>query len=129
MEITSYYDTKNGVVYTTPVGEVRIDNVKATAKKALELAIKHRCKLLLFDIRNCPVKQTLLEGFQSMQNVKETLGFDNTYWIAIVYNPDIYPEDRAQFIETVVANRANPKYRMFKEADDAYSWLREYKTK
>jgi hypothetical protein len=81
----------------------------------------------LFDIRNCPIKQTLLDGFQGMRNLKDSTGLDLTYKIAVVYNPDIYPKERAQFIENVVENRANPTYKMFTDIDEAMAWLMKFK--
>jgi hypothetical protein len=127
MELTAYFDEENNVVVTTPVGEVTLENVKATTREALILSEKHTCYSLLFDIRQCPIGQSLSDGFWVMQDMKETLGLDYRYRVAIVYNPEIYPQERAQFIENVVVNRGNPNFKLYIELDQALAWLRQVK--
>lgn len=116
-----------GIIVTTPVAKITVENVRTTVDKALMLSKKHNCNLLLFDIRGCPVGQTLLDGFQGMSSMKESVGLNYNYKIAVIYDPKIYPRERAEFIENVVANRANPKFRMFTDFKEGESWLLKYK--
>lgn len=100
-----------------------MENVRTTVNKALELSKLHRCPQLLFDIRKCPIRQTLLEGFEGMSDLRKSIGLELSFKIAIVYDPAVYPTERAQFIENVVVNRANPAFRMFSDYDEALAWL------
>lgn len=127
IEVTAYYNEEYGIIITTPVAEVTMENVRTTVKEAMKLSEVHKCNLLLFDIRNCPIRQTLLDGFQGMSNMKDSMGLDYSYKIAVVYDPGIYPKERAEFIETVVTNRANPKYKMFTDIEEGMVWLLKYK--
>jgi hypothetical protein len=127
IEVTSLYNEEQGIIITTPVGEITMENVKTTVNEALKLSKVHHCNLLLFDIRKCSARQTLLDGFQGMRDMKSTTGLDYGHKIAVIYNPQFYPEERAQFIENVVTNRANPKFRMFTDIAEGTNWLLNYK--
>ncbi|MEQ8360405.1 MAG: hypothetical protein RH860_13015 [Cytophagales bacterium] len=55
--------------------------------------------------------------------MKKTLGFQFDDIIAVIYNPSIYSKERAAFVETIVENRANPRFKMFTNKDNALNWL------
>jgi hypothetical protein len=76
---------------------------------------------------DCPEGQSIFQGFTDMQNLQLTTGITYRHRCAIVYNPDLYTEERARFIETVVTNRPNPVFRMFTNKRDAMKWLKECK--
>jgi hypothetical protein len=114
-------------VITVPKGDVTTENVKISAMKALEFSIQHSCNYLLFDIRKCKEAQPIIQGYYDMKDMERTTGLTNSHKCAIVYDPAIYPEERAQFIENVVANRPNPMLKMFTSTEDAHDWLVEMK--
>lgn len=128
MELTVYYDYENHVVIAVPAGPVTTENVKTTATKAIEFSKQYDCNFMLFDIRNCREGQPLIQGFYDMQDAGKTTGLSIFHKCAIVYDPVKYPDDRAQFIENVVANRPNPTIKMFKTTEAAHGWIRELKT-
>lgn len=125
MELTAYFDQGNKVIVVESVGEVNTENIKATATKALELSKQHNNNLLLFDITKCSVGQSATQGFQDMQNMSETTGLTLDYKSAIVYDPNIYPTDRARFIENVVFNRGNQRFKVFTDRHEALKWLKK----
>ena len=127
MELTAYYDRGNDIVVAKPVAEITAENIKLGALKILKIAEKNHCCYLLVDLRKCPIGHSLVEGFLTMQNMKKSTGLSYKYKVAIVYDPTLYPDDRANFIETIVANRANPSFKMFKKTTDAMKWLKEIK--
>ena len=128
MKLSVIYDKDNEIIIAKPVGNITKENVKATAMKALELSKKCDCDYLLFDVRKCPVAQSDVEGFFLMKNMEETTGLTLKHRVAIVYDPALYPKERAQFIENVVVNRINPVYKMFMSIEDALLWLKNLKS-
>ncbi|MDH5414206.1 MAG: hypothetical protein OEW87_08710 [Flavobacteriaceae bacterium] len=44
---------------------------------------------------------------------------------AILYDFNIYPNERARFIENVVSNRANPQLSYFSDMKEAIEWLKK----
>ena len=127
MELTTYYDTDNQVVVLEAEGPVTRENIKVTARKALELSNTHICNYILFDLTKCPESQSIFQGYDAMKNMELTTGITRNLKCAVVYNPSIYPEERAKFIENVVMNRPNPFYSMFTSRQDAFVWLKSYK--
>ncbi len=123
MNINSSFDFKNNLVITRAEGKVESATNIAASKKAIEIARKNKCHRFVFDIRNNPEGQTMLQAFSDMENMTKTLGFQFDDVIAIIYNPSIYSEERAEFVETIVNNRANPKFKMFTKIDNALNWL------
>jgi hypothetical protein len=129
MELTVYYDNEKDVVVTVPKGDITTENVKKSAVKALEFSTEHNCDYLLFDIRECKEAQPIIQGYYDMKDMAKTTGLTNSHKCAVVYDPAKYPEERAQFIENVIANRPNPTLRMFKSTDEAHDWLTGLKDK
>ena len=124
MELSVYYDERKNIVVAIPVGSVTTDNVKKTIVKALEISKKNNCLDLLFDISKCQVDRGIIEGFNDMQNVQQLTGITFMHKCAVIYNPEIYPDERARFIENVVTNRPNPDYKMFTNSEEAIKWLK-----
>jgi hypothetical protein len=125
MELEINYDKENHVVIAVPRSDITSENVISTASKVLEFSKQHDCDYLLFDIRNCKEAQPLIEGYNTMQNIGKSTGLKPHHKCAIVYNPLKYSDQRAQFIENVVANRPNPLLRIFTSMEEAYKWLKE----
>jgi len=125
MELTVFYDKDKDIVVARPHAEITMDNIRVTVMKALELSNEYNCNYFLFDLRKCPSGQSLIEGFWGMQDMKQSTGLMLHHCCAVIYNPKLYPEERALFIENVVANRINPTLKMFKNPDEAMKWLRE----
>ena len=125
MKLTAYYDRENEVVFAVADGQVTTENLKATTRKALELSKKHNCYHLLFDITKCTESQSILQGFLDMENMEKTTGLTFKHKCAVIYNPAIYPNERARFIENVVTNRINPDFKMFTRQQKALAWLRK----
>jgi hypothetical protein len=128
MELVVFYDNKNHIVVAVPKGSVTSENVKATAEKALEFSKQHDCKFFLFDIRSCREAQPLIEGYHTMQDMRKTTGLEMHHKCAILYDPSTYSEQRAQFIEDVVANRPNPHLKVFKTLEAVHEWIKELKS-
>jgi len=127
MELTVYYDYENDIVITVPIGDVTTENVKTGAMKALEFSTQYNCNYLMFDIRQCKEAQPIIQGYYDMKDMAKTTGLTPSHKCAVVYDPGKYPEERAQFIENVIANRPNPTLKMFKTTEAAHEWLRELK--
>jgi len=125
MELTVFYDKDSDIIVTRALADITMENIRTASIKALELSNEHNCNNLLIDLSECPVGQTLMDGFWGMQDMGKSTGLTHKHCCAVIYNPDLYPEDRAQFIENVVANRINPSLKMFKKSDEAMKWLRE----
>ncbi|MEQ8517469.1 MAG: hypothetical protein RLN79_14800 [Cytophagales bacterium] len=126
MNIESSFDSQNNLVITRAEGKVETATNLAASKKAIEIARKNNCHRFIFDIRNNPEGQTLLQAFSDMESMKKTLGFQFDDIIAVIYNPSIYSKERAAFVETIVENRANPRFKMFTNKDNALNWLNTY---
>lgn len=125
MELDVYYSTEHSIVIARPIGPVSRENVTKTIKRAMEVCKEHSCNYGLFDIRKCPVGQSMAQGFDLMQNLEKAFGVSIDFKMAVVYDPSLYPDDRARFIENVVVNRVNASYRMLKSMDEALAWLQE----
>jgi hypothetical protein len=49
-----------------------------------------------------------MDGFNLMSDLNKNTGLTVSHRTAIFYDFNIYPNERARFIENVVSNRANP---------------------
>ena len=127
MELTIYFDDVNKILVTNPIGEVTTENVKETIKQALAISKEHNCEFLLFDTRKCYLGQSLIEGFEAMSKIGESIGMSPKYKCAIVYNPVNYPEERAKFIENVVTNRLSNAFKFFTNLEEAILWLEKFR--
>jgi hypothetical protein len=125
MELTLSFDSTADMVLAKPIGEVTTENVLDASKKTFEFAQRHDCRRVLFDITACAEAQSLLEGFQVMGAFGSATGFSVHHRLAVFYDPAIYPNTRAKFIEDVVYNRPNPQLRMFDSREAALGWLLE----
>src|SRR5262245_25567237 len=105
MKLETYYDSKNGIIVASAIGEITNENVKITLKEAMELSKQNNCLRILFDITGCSEPQPLIYGYQQMKDGLISEGLSLKHVCAVVYNPVTYPEDRAGFIENVVSNR------------------------
>ena len=123
MELTVTYNAEQQIVVATPIGSMNKANVLKTFNEALKLSNKENCFSLLFDIRMCPLNQTQTEALSVMSDLTKLPGMTYRHRNAVVFNPENYPADRAEFIENVVNNRANPAYRVFTTIDSAKEWL------
>lgn len=123
MNITYHFDEENKIIVITPIGQVNYHNVKETTSVALEVSKQKKCFLLLFDIRKCPVGQGISEAFETIKDLDDVLGLSFLHKTAVIFDPSIYPKERASFIELVVTNRPNPKYKMFSNYEHGVSWL------
>lgn len=128
MELTSHYDRKKKIISVCLIGDITIDYIKYSVDRALELSAKHKCNLLLFDIRKCKENQSLIEAFGLMQNTTASLGFSFEHKVAVVYDPENYSEERADFVENVVVNRPNPHFKFFLSLNVAEKWLKHFET-
>jgi len=127
MDLTLKFEKENGIIISRPRAPINKENVWQTLAKTVEYSKSHNCYLLLFDIRQCSVDRPLMEGFFDMQNLLQIKGVSIKHKMAILYDPSLYPEERARFIENVVVNRPNPTYRMFDDKKEAIRWLLEFK--
>jgi hypothetical protein len=125
MELSARYDSESDVIIATPIGEVTKGNIIVTIAKGLELSKQYNCNLLLFDISKCKIGQSLIEGFNLMRDLNKNTGLTVSHRTAILYDFNIYPNERARFIENVVSNRANPRLRYFTEMKEAIDWLKK----
>ncbi|MCF8462074.1 MAG: hypothetical protein K9G46_15235 [Flavobacteriales bacterium] len=123
MELTVTYNLEQHIVIATPIGVINKKNVLKTFVEALKLSKKESCFNLLFDIRLCPLGQSMTDGLRLMSNLTSIPGMTFRHRTAVVFNPENYPIDRATFIENVINNRANPAYRVFTTIDAATKWL------
>ena len=122
MTIEAHYDTSAHMIIIRVVADVTAENIKLTVQKGLELSTQHNCNNMLFDIRQCAPAQPEAQGFFLMENAQKNLGLLPKHSVAIVYNPSLYPTERATFIENVTANRPNPTLRMFTDIHAAVTW-------
>lgn len=125
MELSARYDSKTNIIVATPIGEVTNENIIATIAKGLELSKQYNCNLLLFDISKCQIGQSLMDGFNLMSDLNKNTGLTVSHRTAIFYDFNIYPNERARFIENVVSNRANPRLRYFTDMKEAIEWLQK----
>lgn len=125
MELTLQYDKESDIIIIKALADITAENIRISSEKAIELSKKHHCNNLLIDLSECPIGQSLIDGFWSMQDMEKSFGLSFKYNCAVIYNPKLYPDDRAQFIENVVANRINPILKMFSSAEEARKWLEE----
>ena len=125
MELTLHYDKDSDIIIVKALAEITKENIRIASEKAIELSKKHHCNYLLIDLSECPIGQSLIDGFWSMQDMEKSFGLSLHYNLAVIYNPKTYPKERAQFIENVVTNRINPTLRMFASDEEARKWLKE----
>lgn len=123
MELTITYNPEQQLVISTPIGPINKGNVLKTFEQTLKIAHKENCFNLLFDIRQCPLGQSMADGLTLMSNLTSISGMTFKHRSALVFNPENYPTERAEFIENVVNNRANPAYRVFIDMEKAIVWL------
>lgn len=124
MQLFGYYDTSRDIVAIRAVGPVTKENARKTAQEALELSRQNNCFRLLFDLRECEEGQSIIRGFETMENMEKSIGLSSDYKCAVVYDPEKYSPERAKFIENVATNRPNPAFRMFTNMDQAIHWLK-----
>jgi hypothetical protein len=127
MELTVYFDSVKNIVIAEPIAEVTTDNVRETIKQSLVISKEHNCDFLLFDTRKCYLGQSIIEGFEAMSKIGESIGMSPKYKYAIVYNPANYPEERAKFIENVVTNRLSNAFKFFANMEEAIMWLEKFR--
>lgn len=126
VDLNIYHDKQNGIIVTEATGPLTTESVRNGIENALICSREHTCELLLFDLRKCTVERPILEGFIDIHDLMRFEGLTFRHKLAIIYNPVLYPEDRARFIENVVVNRPNPPFRMFREKKEAIAWLKEF---
>jgi hypothetical protein len=125
MELTIEYNPELHIVETVATGIINTENIAEASHRILEVSGEYNCNNLLVDLTSCQVTRSKMEGFLDMEKFMELTGMGYEYRCAVVYSPDTYPEDRAEFIETVVRNRPNPRFRMFSRRSDSLQWLRD----
>ncbi|MBI1286825.1 MAG: hypothetical protein GC178_04530 [Flavobacteriales bacterium] len=123
MQLTILYDADTAIVRATPVAAITKENVRKTIQRALKVANDHDCLLLFFDIRKCLLGQSLTQGLNTMSHLMDIPGMTFKHKTAVIFDPERYPTERAEFIENVVNNRANPAFRIFLNEDEAVRWL------
>ena len=126
MELSVRFDTTDEIVKTTAIGPITTYNIRDASRQALVIANEKKCNRLLIDITECTVSRSMMEGFMDMQNFMDITGLRYHHKCAIVFNPEHYPLERAQFMETVVRNRPNPIFRMFTDRAEALEWLKGF---
>lgn len=129
MHITVVYDEERNIVVTTVSAPITNANIRRTIEETVQVAQRHGCRNLLFDIRRCTLQQSLMEAFKGVEDIRHTLGLDVEYKSAVVFDPGTYPVERAMFIENVIANRPNPLVRMFIDLQQASEWLKNLQAK
>ena len=129
LKLTSSFDEKNELVITVPIGEVNSENVIKTVKKALEVSEEKSCPFLLFDISKCELDRPFIDGFNDMVSFGQKTGLSLKHSVAVVYDPNNYPEERAEFIQSVANTMTDTNYRMFKDYDSALHWMQELQEK
>jgi len=60
-----------------------------------------------------------------MSDLNKNTGLTVSHRTAIFYDFNIYPNERARFIENVVSNKANPRLRYFTDMKEAIEWLKK----
>lgn len=129
MKIEIIHSVADNIVIAIPEADVKRENVKKTVLETMRFSKNVQCGYILFDIRKCEVGQSIIDGFTDMVGFGENFGVPDNYIIAVVYNKETYPADRAEFIESVTNTLMNPTYRMFAEYDQAISWLKSRQAK
>lgn len=124
-ELTTFYHSDTCIVETVPVGEINRVNLQVAIKEGMNLAKTNNCHSLLFDIRNCFVLRSFIEGFTDMAKFGSIMGVGQEYCCAVFYDTKTYPEERAELIESVANTMINPPFRMFKSRSEAVNWLIE----
>lgn len=123
MNLTVQYHENVDLVEAVPAAEITKENVWKTIEEALKVAKNHGCLRLLFDIRQCPIGQSMTQGLSTMNNLMAIPGMTYKHRTAVIFDPSTYPTERAEFIENVVNNRANPAFRIFASREGALAWL------
>ena len=125
MEHSVKYDSEKHVVITNATGPLSSENIREMARVSRVEAEKYICYNLLVNITECSISRSMLDAFMDMQYFMEISGLSVNYKCAILYDPVTYPEDRAKFIETVVTNRPNPRFKMVMSYEEAFHWLNQ----
>ena len=125
MELSAIFNKKEHIIFVRGAGQVNTEVVLNAVGKALKISQKENCEFLFFDIRECHVGQSFLQSFTDMSKLGESTGLTEQHVIAVLYNPEIYPSDRATLIENVITTTANFPYRMFADENDAMEWVRK----
>lgn len=125
MELKISYSKQLDVVIATPVASITKENVWKTIRETLEVCDQNNCFNIVYDVRQCKLGQSTTQSLQTMGNLGNFPGMTFKHRTAVVYNPKLYPTERAEFVENVINNRANPAYRIFIDYDDAMKWLIE----
>ena len=112
------------IVIAKPIASITAHNVKKTLHKAIPIANSKNCNSILVDITDCPIGETLLEGFNLMSNFSTNTNTPLDFKIAVLFNPKLYPEERALFIEEIVSQKPNSTFRVFSDRFFAINWLK-----
>ncbi len=123
MELNITYLEEYNVMEATPVADITKENVWRTIKETLVACRQHECFNILYDIRKCKLGQSTAQSLATMGDLRQLPGMTFRHRTAVVYNPELYPTERAEFVENVVNNRANPAYRIFLDKRAALKWL------
>ena len=123
LKLEAYYDKNLGLVVGLIEGEIMLGNIFHSVRESMLLAKKNNCRYILFDITKCDINRSLVDAFTDMASFSEKAGMPIDQVCAVLYDPEKYSEERAQFIESIV-NLSSPFYKMFMEKDAALSWIR-----
>jgi hypothetical protein len=129
LKIEVFHNAALNIVFAIPEADVKRENVLLTINKAMTLSKELACAYVLFDIRNCKAGQTIIDGFTDMAGFGANFGVPDNYVIAVLFNAEKYPIDRAKFIESVTNTLPNPAYRMFMDYQLAIDWLQSFQLK
>lgn len=124
-KITIQYRPDLDIVEAIASGVINTDSISKSGRKVDDIVQEYQCYRVLVDIRNCIVTRSKMEAFLDMERFMDLTGFSYEIKCAVVYNPGTYPDERANFIETVIRNRPNPRFRMFNNLDKSLNWLNE----
>ena len=125
MNISGEYDKNLELIVVKLGGLTELKNADGDLQTASKLSVEHNCMKVLFDARELQPGQSLLEGYEGAKNFGTIGGLSKEHICAILYDPKTYPEERAEFLESIIHNWDNPNIRVFRENNEAFNWLKD----
>ena len=121
---TIEFDAANGWVKAVIEGPLNIDITLSTFRRVREKAVECGTRKLLMDLRSIQPSAAFIDSYMFAKNFRERTGIDNNYRLAVLFNPAIYPKDRADTLQMVSRNWGNIAGKMFTDEEEALEFLR-----